>query len=90
MITNKKEAKAMSKHISCDCKCKFYTTTGNSNQKWNNSSWNPSTYICENDEYLKIISDDAKIVCDESISVMDIVPTKMTYTIATNVAKKMS
>ena len=23
MITNKNEAKAMTKHISCDCKCKF-------------------------------------------------------------------
>ena len=24
------------KHISCDCKCKFNSTTCNSNQKWNN------------------------------------------------------
>ena len=23
-------------HISCDCKCKFNSTTWNSNQKWNN------------------------------------------------------
>ena len=23
MITNKNEAKTMTKHISCDCKCKF-------------------------------------------------------------------
>ena len=33
MITNKNEAKAMTKHISCDCKCKFNSTTCNSNQK---------------------------------------------------------
>ena len=36
MITNKDEAKAMTEHISCDCKCKFNSTTFNSNQKWNN------------------------------------------------------
>ena len=49
--------KKMTKHISCDCKCKL-----KSNQKWNNKtcqceyknyykckkdySWNPSTCIC--------------------------------------------
>ena len=31
MITNKDEAKAMTEHISCDCKCKFNITTCNSN-----------------------------------------------------------
>ena len=31
MVTNKNETKAMIKHISCDCKCKFNSTTGNSN-----------------------------------------------------------
>ena len=36
MIINKTEAKTMTKHISCDCKCKFNSTTCNSNQKWNN------------------------------------------------------
>ena len=29
MITNKNEAKAMTKHISCDCKCKFNSKTCN-------------------------------------------------------------
>ena len=38
MITNKDEAKAMTEHISCDCKCKFNSTTCNSNQKWNNKT----------------------------------------------------
>ena len=42
MITNKDEAKAMAKHISCDCKCKFNSATCDSNQKWNNK-----TFQCE-------------------------------------------
>ena len=50
-------------------------------------SWNHCACICENSKYLKIISDDSKIVRDEIISGMDIVSTKMTNTIATNVTK---
>ena len=38
MITNKNEAKAMTEHISCDCKFKFKSTACNSNQKWNNKT----------------------------------------------------
>ena len=38
MIKNKNEAKAMRKHISCDCKCKVSSTTSNWNQKWNNKT----------------------------------------------------
>ena len=73
MITNKNEAKTMTKHISCGCKCKFNSTTFNSNQKWNNKtcqcecknyreckndySWNPSTCIRENGKYLKSTAD---------------------------------
>ena len=38
MITNRNEAKSMTKHISCDCKCKSNSTTCNSNQKWNNKA----------------------------------------------------
>ena len=68
-ITRMYEAKALVKHISCNCKCKFSGTTCNSNQKWNNYtcqfkckkyltfkknySWNPSTCICENNKYLQ-------------------------------------
>ena len=33
LLTNKDEAKAMTGHISCDCKCKFNSTTCNSKQK---------------------------------------------------------
>ena len=42
-ITKGNEAKTLVKHTSCDCKCKFDSTTSNSdhkngikNQKWNN------------------------------------------------------
>ena len=98
-ITNKKEAKTMTKHISCDWKCKFNIQTCNSNQKQNNKirqckcknyrtykknySWNPNTCVYENGKHLKSILDTSEIACDEITSVMDIVPTKMTNTIAT-------
>ena len=38
MIANKNEAKTMTKHISCDCKCKFNSATCNSNREWNNET----------------------------------------------------
>ena len=102
MIANKNEAEAITKHISCDCKCKFNSKTRNANQKWNNKtcqcecknyhkrkngySWNPSTCICENSKYLKSIADTSVTACNEIISVMNIVSTKMTNTIATNIS----
>ena len=89
MITNKNEAKTLTKHISCDCKHKFNITTCKSNQKWKNEtcqcecknyrtckkdySWNSSTCICENERYLKSMVDNSVITCDE-------------ITIATNVS----
>ena len=100
IITNKNEAKTMTKRISCDCICKFNSTTFNSNPNWNNEisqfqcqnnctckkdyCRNPSTCICENRKYLKSIADTSVIAYDEIISVMNIVSTTMTYTIATN------
>ena len=36
MITRINESKAIPKHISCDCRCKFDGGKCNSNQKWNN------------------------------------------------------
>ena len=106
MITNKIEAKAMTEHISLDCKCKFNSTTCNSKQKWNNKvcqcecknylkpqkdySWNPSICICENGKYLKSIADTSVTECDEIIIVMDIVSTKMTNTIAANITSTPS
>ena len=72
MIT-KNKAKTITKHISCDCKCKFNSTTCNLNQKQNNEickcefknyytckkdySWNPSTCICEKSKYCWWFSD---------------------------------
>ena len=38
MITKINESKILSKHISCDCKCKFDSAQSNLNQKWNKVS----------------------------------------------------
>ena len=38
MITNKNETKAMTEHISCDCKCTFNSTTCNLKENWNNKT----------------------------------------------------
>ena len=48
MIINKKEAKTMTEHAPCDCKCSFNNTTCNSSQKWNNK-----TCQCECKNYRK-------------------------------------
>ena len=48
-------------------------------------SWNPITCIFENSKYLKSIADTSVIECDEIIFAMDIVSTRKTNTIATNV-----
>ena len=37
MITGINESKTLTKHISCECKCKFDGRKCNSNQKWNNN-----------------------------------------------------
>ena len=100
MLTNKNEAKTMTKHVSCGCKCKFNGAKDNLNQKRNNkscqnkcknyyklkkgNSWNPSTCICEKVKYLKRIDDTSMIECNEIVTVIDIVSTKMTDTIAKN------
>ena len=36
MTAGVNESKALTKHISCECKCKFYGTNSKSNQWWNN------------------------------------------------------
>ena len=36
MVTNKKDAKAMTENVLCDYKCKFSSTISNSKQKCNN------------------------------------------------------
>ena len=106
MITNKDEVKAMTEHISRDCKCKFNSTICNSNQKWNNTtcqcecknyhkcekgySQNPSTCICENSKYFKSVVDTSVTEFDEIIIVMDIVSTNKTNTISTIVTSAAS
>ena len=63
-MTRINEAKILVRHISCDCKCKFSSTTYNSNPEWNNDEcqceckkyctckkdygWNPIIGICGN------------------------------------------
>ena len=102
MITTEKAAKTKTKHISCDFKCKFSSTTYNLNKKLNKEtykfeckkhrkckrdySWNSSACICENIKYLKSIVDTSVIACDKIISVMGIVSLKRTNTIARNVS----
>ena len=103
MITNKNEAKA--EHISCDCKCKFISTTCSSNHKWNNKTCQydcknyrkckkddnsgPSTCICVNSKYLKVLLT-LQWLSLIIIIVMDIVLTKKPNTVATNVTNAAS
>ena len=97
MIAKINEAKKLVKYISCDCKCKFDSTTYNSNQKWNDTicqcdckkycmckkdySWNPSICICDYSKNLKSIVGDSIIVWDKIISVTNSVPTNLTNNI---------
>ena len=106
MITDKEEAKEMTEHISCHCKCQFDSTTCNSKQKWNNKtcqyecknyhkyekdySWNPSTCICEKRKHLKSVADISVTRCDEIVIATDNLSTKKTNTIATDVTNAAS
>ena len=83
MITRINGSKALTKHISCKCKCRFDGTKCNSNQWWNNNKrrceckkhlkcekdyvWNPRA--CKNGKYLADIMDDSVIMCDETLDV---------------------
>ena len=104
MITNKNEAKAMTEHISCDCKRKFNTIC-NLNKKQNNKTcqcecenyckckkdnWNPSTCIYESNKYLKSVGNTSLTEYDEIVIVMGKLSTKKTITIATNVTSNAS
>ena len=87
MITGINESKTLTKHISCQCKCKFDGTKCKSNKWWNNDKyrceckkhhicekdyvWNPATCNCENGKYLASIKDDSVITCDEVIKSYD-------------------
>ena len=39
MIVGINESNILTKHISCECKCKFDSRKYNSNQKWNNDKY---------------------------------------------------
>ena len=83
MITEINELKTLTKHLSCECKCKLDGTKCNSYQWWNNDIcqceckkhhicekeyvWNPSTCICGNGIYLTSFMGDSAIICDEVI-----------------------
>ena len=56
MITGINESKTLTKHISCECKCKFDGTRCNSNQWWNNDKCQcecKKHHICEERLYLE-------------------------------------
>ena len=83
MITGINESETLTKHISCECKCRFDERKCNSNQRWNNGKcrceckkrhvcgkdyvWNPTTCNCENGKYLASIMDDSAIMYNEII-----------------------
>ena len=58
MITGKNESKTLTKHISCECKCKFDGRKCNSNQKWNKGK-------CRCKYKKHHICDNSVITCDE-------------------------
>ena len=81
IITETNESKTLTKHISCECKCKFDETKCNSNQWWNNDKFwceskkhlisekdcLESTCNCENGKYIASIMDNSEIMCNEVI-----------------------
>ena len=76
-VTGINESKALTKHISCKCKCGFDGRKCSSDQRWNNDKFgceckkcdvlNPATSSCENGKHLASIMDDSAIICDEVI-----------------------
>ena len=76
-VTGINEPKALTKHISCKCKCGFDGRKCSSDQWWNNDKFgceckkcdalNPATSSCQNGKHLASIMDDSAIICDEVI-----------------------
>ena len=59
MITNKNESKPMAKHISCNCKCRFNSTTCNSTLAIQDSVWKAChdlTTLCLNISHTAIFT----------------------------------
>ena len=76
------ESKALAKHTSCECKCKFEGRKCNSDQWWNNGKrwcefkkhvcekdfiWNLATCSCKNRKYFASIMDHSAITCNKII-----------------------
>ena len=76
-ITEINESETLTKHISCECKCKFDGKKCNSYQKWNNDKcWckckNPAKHhICEKD----CILNPATCICKNSKYLASIIDT---------------
>ena len=82
IITEINESKPLTKHLSCECKCRFDAKKCSSNQWWNKNkcqyecnkrhlcendfAWNPGTCSCENGKYLASIIDDSAINCHDA------------------------
>ena len=100
MSTGINESKTLTKHISCECKCKSHGRKCNSDQWWNNDKCrceckkphvcekdyicNPATCGCKNGKYLASIIHDSAITCDENKESYD----EETKTIPTNLNEK--
>ena len=83
MITGINDLKTLTKHISCECKCRFDGRQCNSDHWWNKDKYrceckkccvcekdcvcNPATCNCENGKYLTSTINDSAIICDEII-----------------------
>ena len=102
MITNKNEARAMTKYISCDCKCKFNSTTVLQIKIGIIKHVNVNVKIVISAKKIIVgilaqvfvrtasINGTSVIGFDKIKSVMDIVSKKITDTIATNVMSTAS
>ena len=93
IITGINELKTLTKHISCECKCKFdgknYVDMGVKNVVYVKKYyvWNPATQSCENGKYFTSIMGDSAITCDEIID-MILPMMKKTKTIPANFNEK--
>ena len=93
----------MTEHVSCECECKFNSTTCNSNQGCNNKHVNMNVVKAKNIvvgilshafvtivSIFKSVADTSVAEYDEIVIVMDVVSIKTTNTIAANVMSTAS
>ena len=74
LITFINESRTLTKHISCECKCKFDEKKCKSNQWWSNDKCQcecRKNHTCESGKYLASIMDDSVITCDKVIESCD-------------------